>query len=277
MSSTLSRALTPRAHARHAKPSKAAPVLLAGGLAATFAVVDGAALAGAASAGGSTAQFERLAQCESGGNWSINTGNGYYGGIQFNLATWRGLGFSGYPHQASKATQIAAGQKLQSQRGWSPWPACSRKLGLRGDGGVPTSDQGNATAAPRKAAPVSGPARVAGARASRSRSTTSPLTTATAQQQVVRTVAPPKLTPVAAPRFDGHVLSTADQQTYRIAVKHWQRRMNARGWRLSVDGHFGPQSARVASSFAAERGLKAPAGSVTKAVWDAAWTSRTDR
>ena len=131
--------LCPRRHARHAKPSKAAPILVAGGMTAAFAVGDGVAFSSLASAGGSPAQFERLAQCESGGNWGVNTGNGYYGGLQFNLGTWRGVGFSGYPHQASKATQIAAGQALHAQRGWAPWPACSRKLGLSGDGGVSTS------------------------------------------------------------------------------------------------------------------------------------------
>jgi resuscitation-promoting factor RpfB len=75
--------------------------------------------------------WDRLAQCESGGNWSINTGNGYYGGLQFSLSTWRAYGGSGYPHQNSRAQQIAIAQKLQAAAGWGQWPACSRKLGLR--------------------------------------------------------------------------------------------------------------------------------------------------
>jgi resuscitation-promoting factor RpfB len=75
--------------------------------------------------------WDRLAQCESGGNWSINTGNGYYGGLQFSLSTWRAYGGSGYPHQNSRAEQIAIAQKLQAAAGWGQWPACSRKLGLR--------------------------------------------------------------------------------------------------------------------------------------------------
>jgi resuscitation-promoting factor RpfB len=75
--------------------------------------------------------WDRLAQCESGGNWSINTGNGYYGGLQFSLGTWRAYGGSGYPHQNSRAQQIAIAQKLQSAAGWGQWPACSSKLGLR--------------------------------------------------------------------------------------------------------------------------------------------------
>jgi uncharacterized protein YabE (DUF348 family) len=75
--------------------------------------------------------WDRLAQCESGGNWSINTGNGFYGGLQFSLGTWRAYGGSGMPNKASKATQISIAQKVQADVGWGAWPACSRKLGLR--------------------------------------------------------------------------------------------------------------------------------------------------
>jgi hypothetical protein len=75
------------------------------------------------------ATWERMAQCESGGNWSMNTGNGYYGGLQFSLATWRNVGGAGYPHQASKAEQIKRGQVLQAQAGWGQWPHCARQLG----------------------------------------------------------------------------------------------------------------------------------------------------
>ena len=75
--------------------------------------------------------WDRLAQCESGGNWSINTGNGYYGGLQFSLSTWRAYGGNGYPHQASREGQIRIAKKLQAAAGWGSWPACSSKLGLR--------------------------------------------------------------------------------------------------------------------------------------------------
>ena len=75
--------------------------------------------------------WDRLAQCESGGNWSINTGNGFYGGVQFSASTWRAMGGSGLPHQASRETQIAIAKKLQARAGWGQWPGCSSKLGLR--------------------------------------------------------------------------------------------------------------------------------------------------
>lgn len=74
--------------------------------------------------------WDRLAQCESGGNWAINTGNGYYGGLQFNLQTWQSNGGTGYPHQNSREEQIRVAENLRANRGFAPWPACSAKLGL---------------------------------------------------------------------------------------------------------------------------------------------------
>lgn len=75
--------------------------------------------------------WARLRQCESGGNYRINTGNGFYGAYQFHPRTWRGLGFPGLPHQAPPEVQDDAARKLQARSGWGQWPACSRRLGLR--------------------------------------------------------------------------------------------------------------------------------------------------
>lgn len=75
--------------------------------------------------------WDRLAQCESGGNWSINTGNGYYGGLQFALASWQGVGGTGYPHEHSREEQIYRAEKLLAIQGWGAWPGCARRLGLR--------------------------------------------------------------------------------------------------------------------------------------------------
>ncbi|MBP6913562.1 MAG: transglycosylase family protein [Candidatus Levybacteria bacterium] len=74
--------------------------------------------------------WEKLAQCETHGNWSADTGNGYYGGLQFNMSSWQGTGGSGNPAQASKDEQIVRGKILQEKRGWGPWNACAKKLGL---------------------------------------------------------------------------------------------------------------------------------------------------
>ena len=81
-------------------------------------------------AGGNTV-WDRLAQCESGGNWAINTGNGYYGGLQFSLGTWRAYGGTGLPSQHSRETQIAIATKLRdASGGYGAWPACAAALGL---------------------------------------------------------------------------------------------------------------------------------------------------
>ena len=82
-----------------------------------------------ASTGGSV--WDQLAQCESGGNWSINTGNGYYGGLQFSQSSWNAAGGSGSPANASREEQIRVAENLKSMQGWGAWPACSAKLGLR--------------------------------------------------------------------------------------------------------------------------------------------------
>ena len=75
--------------------------------------------------------WDRLAECESGGNWSISTGNGYYGGLQFSQGSWQAAGGSGNPANASLEEQIRVAENLRSQQGWGAWPACSSKLGLR--------------------------------------------------------------------------------------------------------------------------------------------------
>jgi nucleoid-associated protein YgaU len=99
--------------------------------------------------------WDSLAQCESGGNWSTNTGNGYTGGLQFSASTWAAHGGTGSAATASREQQIAVAQKVQASQGWSAWPACAAKLGL--SGGAPAPQR--ATTSWRPAA-VSAPARV---------------------------------------------------------------------------------------------------------------------
>jgi resuscitation-promoting factor RpfA len=100
----------------------------------TLAAVSAAGLAlsaTAANAANPTSTWDALAQCESGGNWSTNTGNGFSGGLQFTPSTWRSFGGTGLAHQASRAQQIAVAERVLASQGWKAWPACSRKLGLR--------------------------------------------------------------------------------------------------------------------------------------------------
>jgi len=75
--------------------------------------------------------WDRLAQCESGGNWAVNTGNGYSGGLQFSSGTWQANGGSGSASNASRAEQIRVAQRVLASQGWGAWPSCSARLGLR--------------------------------------------------------------------------------------------------------------------------------------------------
>jgi LysM repeat protein len=103
---------------------------------ATLALAGAVAGIGAAPASAaSTSTWDAIAACESGGNWSINTGNGYYGGLQFSPSTWSAFGGSGSAANASKSQQIAVAEKVLATQGWGAWPACSAKLGLSGKSG----------------------------------------------------------------------------------------------------------------------------------------------
>lgn len=78
--------------------------------------------------------WDRVAACESSGNWSVNTGNGYYGGLQFLDSTWDSFGGEAYASTADRATrsqQIAVAERVLATQGWNAWPTCSRKAGLR--------------------------------------------------------------------------------------------------------------------------------------------------
>ncbi|MHA6602304.1 transglycosylase family protein [Corynebacterium coyleae] len=78
--------------------------------------------------------WDAIAACESGGNWSINTGNGYHGGLQFNPGTWAAYGGTAFAPTADLATreqQIAIAERTQAAQGWGAWPACTARLGLR--------------------------------------------------------------------------------------------------------------------------------------------------
>ncbi len=77
--------------------------------------------------------WDRLAECESGGDWDANTGNGYYGGLQFSDRTWDGFGgerFASRADLASREQQIFVAERVLSEQGWDAWPTCSRKIGL---------------------------------------------------------------------------------------------------------------------------------------------------
>ncbi|MCO4236995.1 LysM peptidoglycan-binding domain-containing protein [Pseudarthrobacter raffinosi] len=80
--------------------------------------------------------WDSLAQCESGGNWATNTGNGYSGGLQFSASTWAAYGGTGSAADASREQQIAVAEQVQASQGWGAWPSCAAELGLSGGGGT---------------------------------------------------------------------------------------------------------------------------------------------
>jgi LysM repeat protein len=134
--------------------------LLRVAVAGAIAVGAPVALASTAQAATPTSAWDTLAQCESSGNWATNTGNGYYGGLQFNLTTWRAYGGSGMPHNASRTEQIAVAEKVLAAQGWNAWPSCSKKAGMSGKPApvaVRASAPAPAEPAPAKPAPAAAP------------------------------------------------------------------------------------------------------------------------
>lgn len=114
---------------KHRRPSKATRAIAVAGV-ASAAVAAPLMAAGNASAA-TASEWEAVAQCESGGNWSINTGNGYYGGLQFSASTWAGFGGTKYAStadQATKAQQIEIAEKVLAGQGKGAWPVCGKGL-----------------------------------------------------------------------------------------------------------------------------------------------------
>ncbi|MBP3088790.1 Resuscitation-promoting factor Rpf1 [Corynebacterium sp. sy017] len=138
--------------ARHARKTASSFTKLA---ASTVALGSATAVLAPTASAAPDSDWDRLAQCESGGNWASNTGNGYYGGLQFSSATWNAHGgqqFAAFAHQTGRAEQIIIAERVLASQGWGAWPSCSAQLGLNS---APTPREGGvAPAAPAPAAPV---------------------------------------------------------------------------------------------------------------------------
>jgi nucleoid-associated protein YgaU len=132
---------------KHRRPSKATRVAA---LAGVTGVAIAAPLMAAGNASAATAsEWDAVAQCESGGNWSINTGNGYYGGLQFSASTWAAYGGTQYAataDQASKDQQIEIAEKVLAGQGKGAWPVCGVGLSsaaYTGSGSTGSTDSGS--------------------------------------------------------------------------------------------------------------------------------------
>ncbi|MDI9894798.1 MULTISPECIES: transglycosylase family protein [Nocardiaceae] len=117
---------------RHRKPSTTGKTVAKVAVTGAIMGTAGIAFTGTANAAPDS-DWDRLAQCEAGGNWGINTGNGFQGGLQFSPSTWNSHGGQQYAataNQASREEQIAVAEKVLDSQGWGAWPSCSSSLGL---------------------------------------------------------------------------------------------------------------------------------------------------
>src|SRR3954453_1028212 len=121
----------PSAPAAATPPSAQAPATTAPSEAQAAARVAPADTTNTADTGTPVSTWDKVAQCESGGDWATSTGNGFHGGLQFTASPWLPSGGWGIPPRASRTEQIAVAERVLDAQGWKAWPACSRKLGLR--------------------------------------------------------------------------------------------------------------------------------------------------
>ncbi len=135
---------------KHRKPSAASRNLAR---VAVAGIAVGAPLTiAAAPAQAESVNWDAIAECESGGDWSINTGNGYYGGLQFSLSTWQAYGGTGMPHETSREQQIAIAERVLDGQGIGAWPVCGSRgyssasyEGTNTEGAAPSGDSGSSS------------------------------------------------------------------------------------------------------------------------------------
>ncbi|MBL1107219.1 transglycosylase family protein [Streptomyces sp. 5-8] len=132
---------------KHRRPSKAVRAVALAGV--TGAAVAAPLMAAGSASAATSAEWDTVAQCESGGNWAINTGNGYYGGLQFSASTWAAYGGTQYAATADKATkgqQISVAEKVLAAQGKGAWPVCGTGLSNTPNGGSAPSTSSGSTA-----------------------------------------------------------------------------------------------------------------------------------
>ncbi|MGW0766504.1 transglycosylase family protein [Streptomyces sp. NPDC002676] len=194
---------------KHRRPFKATRAIALAGVAGA-AVAAPLMAAGNASAA-TAAEWDKVAQCESGGNWSINTGNGFYGGLQFSASTWAAYGGTAYApqaNQATKAQQITVAEKVLAAQGKGAWPVCGTGL---------SNTPYNGTAAAPKATAT----RSTGQAASRSAERTAPAKSATVTTPTGKKVK----------KGDGEYKVVKDDTLSTIAEKHGVKG----GWKKLFD------------------------------------------
>ncbi|MEU6232574.1 transglycosylase family protein [Kitasatospora sp. NPDC047058] len=241
---------------RHRRRTQAEKAIAVAGVAGVGLAMPILTAAGASAAPVST--WDAVAQCESGGNWSINTGNGFYGGLQFTSGTWKAYGGTSYApqaNQASKAQQISVAEKVLASQGPGAWPVCSQKAGLS-KGGAPaavdtSTDSKPAAHQPAAPKPAQKPAQPKPAQSKPAQPAQSQ-----AQKPAAQQYAQPQAQQQAqAPEFSGHAGWDADAKVY------WYQ--NDGGWYWTshpgVYQQYAGQSAGQQAPAAAQSAPAAPA------------------
>ena len=152
-----------RYRGKHRKPSTTGRTIARTAVAGAVAGAPLIAIVPSANAA-SDSTWDRLAQCESSGNWAADTGNGFSGGLQFTKSTWSAFGggaFAPVAHQASRSEQIAVAEKVLAGQGWGAWPSCSKKTGASG-GSTPRDASSSDTEKPQRVR-LSAPAKASSA------------------------------------------------------------------------------------------------------------------
>ncbi|MFD0315460.1 transglycosylase family protein [Streptomyces flavalbus] len=190
---------------KHRRPSKTVRAIAVVGVTGAAAVAAPLMAAGSASAA-TASEWDAVAQCESGGNWSINTGNGYYGGLQFSASTWAAYGGTQYAataDQASKAQQIQIAEKVLAGQGKGAWPVCGTGLSSAAYNGGGATDTGSG----------------AGATDTTTRETEQPSTSRSAERPAAKqTVTPP--TGKKVKKGDGEYKVVKGDTLSTIAAEH---------------------------------------------------------
>ncbi len=212
-------------------------------IAATITTVVTSAVfvtAGSAAADPSANDWLQLRMCESTNRYDINTGNGYYGAYQFDLSTWRSVGGSGYPNDASPAEQDLRALMLYRDRGWEPW-TCAGLVGLSED-----SDANTGVAPPVAGNQSSGTASSSGGASEGADVGSSG----------------------SAPAYPGRQFHEGDSSE---ELKAWQKQMGTRGYDLVGTGYFGPKTEAAVLDLQAKAGLNV-VGFIGPSTWAAAWS-----
>ena len=224
---------------KHAAPRPRRPLrdrITGVALAGSATLVTGVALSAPAQAAGSV--WDVVAACESGGNWAINTGNGYYGGLQFSSSTWKasgGTSFAARADLASRAEQIATAQRVLRSQGPGAWPTCGQRAGLT---------RVNGAAATTARAPVNNPSAKSIPIVSVSRSTTFPTVSRSTTRKAIAASGKLAVDGAMGPLTTGAIqrwVGIAPNGVFgRSCAKALQRKVGA-----TPDGAIGPLTVRA--------------------------------